>query len=140
MFLDQVAAQLAQRPATIGQPDHRRRLIRQSHHFGNLSGSDLGRRTRRPQPLHGADPRLFKRVQVRVDRVGMHALRLGDRQRVQPHTVEDQGFSAALLLPVGQASDALSQLSNFEGRRSANSQWTSHGIASLSEACHSNND
>jgi hypothetical protein len=118
MFLDQVSTQLAQRPAAIGQPDLAGRLVGQAHDFVNLGRGEPGRRSRWPQLLHGADPGLFKGVQIHVDRVDVYALGVGNRQRTQSHPVQKQRFGSALLMPIRQASEPIAQLSDFSGRGS----------------------
>ena len=140
MFLDQIGAQLPQRPAAIRQPDDRGRLISQPNQFRHLCRRDPHGDTPGSQLVNGRQAYLLERMQVCIDGVRMYPLRVGNLHRAQSHPVQNQGFGAPLLMQVGQSSHALTQLPNFAGRGTANFHWTSHGNASLSERCHSNND
>lgn len=140
MFLDQIGAQLPQRPAAIGQPHDRRRLIGQPNQFRHLRCRDPHGDPTGLQLFDRRQACLLKSVQICIDGVRMYPLRVGNLHRAQSHPVQNQGLGATLLIRVGQSGHALTQLPNFDGRGTANFHWTSHGNASLSEACHSNND
>jgi hypothetical protein len=140
MVLDQIAAQLAQRPTPIGQPNFARRLIGQLHDRCDLGRGQSGRDTRGPQLFDSLDSGLLKRVHIGVDRVSVHALGFGDHAWAQSHPVQDQRFGPALAMRICPAKRALPQSSDLTSRGPADFQRTSHGNASLLEACHSNND
>lgn len=113
MRFDQVGTQLPQRPAPIRLPNLARRLIRQLHDASFLAGRDPRRRASRLQLLNGPDPGCRKRLQICVDRVGMHTLRHRNFQRAQAHAVEQQGFRPALLMAIDPARHQLTQPANF---------------------------
>ena len=121
-------------------PDLAWRLLRQLRDTAHLAGGDTGGRASGLQLGHGGDPGTRKGMQIGIDRVDMHALGLRDPQRVKPHAVQQQGLRATLLVGISPAGQPLLQLLDFGGLRTADIQWTSHGLASWSEAGHSNND
>jgi hypothetical protein len=130
MRFDQVGPQLPQRPAPIRLPDLARRLLRQLHDAGFLAGRDPRRSAGGLQLLNGPDLGRRKRLQIRVDRVDMHALRRRNFQRAQPHAIEHQRLRAALLMAIDSTSHQLTQLANFARGRATDIQWTRHGVAS----------
>lgn len=130
MLPDQVRLQFPQRPTPIGQPHNRRCVIGQPHQDRDLPGADPGRHPTAAQLLDSRQPSLLKRMQVRVDRIRMRALRRRYLQRAQPQAVQQQGFSATRLMSEGQLACQFVQLSNLSGCWAANFHLTSHGITS----------
>jgi hypothetical protein len=140
MSFDQVGTQLAERPTPIRLADLARRLFRQLRDAVHLTGAYACGRAARLQVGHRCRPSGRKSMQIGVDRVDMHALRLSNLQRVEPQAVQQQAFRAALLVAISQAIQLPLQLLDFACLRAANVQWASHGLASWSETGHSNND
>jgi hypothetical protein len=140
MRFDQVGTQFPQRPTPIRLPDLARRLLRQPRDVGFLAGRQAGGRAGRLQLPHSLDPGGRKRAQVRVNRIHVHALRGRDLQRAHLHAVEQQHLRPALLVGIRQLNHQLAQSANFARARATRCQWTGHGVASWSEASHSNNN
>jgi hypothetical protein len=140
MRFDQVGAQLPQRPTAIGLAHLTGRLLRQLHDAGFVAGGQPRGCSRRLQLLDGLDPGRCKGVQVRVDGIDMHALRRRNSQRAQAHAIEQQGLRPALLVAIDPTRHQFTQLANLARARATDVQWTRHGVASSSEARHSNND
>jgi hypothetical protein len=140
MRFDQVGTQFPQRPTPIRLPDLAGRLLCQPRDMGLLAGRQTGRRAGGLQQPDSPDPGSRKRAQVRVHRIHMHALGSRNLQRAHPHAVEHQGLRSALLVAIRQLSHLLAQPANFARARATRGQWTGHGVASWSEARHSNND
>jgi uncharacterized protein YjbI with pentapeptide repeats len=140
MGLDQISAQLPQRPAAIRQPHARRRLFSQPHQFRHLRYRNPRGDTTRSQLFNCRETGLLESVQSGIDGVRMDPLRGSNLSHAQSHPVQNQGFSTTLLMRVSQARHALTQLSNLEGRGTANFHGTRHDNTSVSECYHSNND
>jgi hypothetical protein len=88
MRFDQVGTQFAQRPAPIRLPDLAWRLLRQLRDAVHLAGGNARGRASRLHLGHRRDAGRRKGMQIGINRVNMHALRLSNQQRVEPHAVQ----------------------------------------------------
>jgi hypothetical protein len=128
--LDEVLAQLGERPAAKRQADVTGKGLSQTQDLGDLLGQDVDWRPASQALPHTGDTELCEGLQVRVHGVDMDLERASDLGPLQASGVQHDGLSTAPLPRRELVFQHGVELSHFNGSRRSRLQRSRHGWTS----------